>query len=328
MAPKITQMFRSVSGSLDDREITYLVSGVSNEQEALEACLDSVEDRLIHAPHMVMSSLEVEELSKKAFLADQKIQQGLYDVGGLPDLNVDDGLYLVTVNYVWEAQEAPGGGQPAEPTDEKPDLEDEKVRLKNYSFSQSLEQVTVFTNTVGESVYNIVDNNDIDTLAQVAVKGINPRGDNADFEGAPYRRPIGQFTILYKPLAAHADATYLKKVRNLVGTVNDAEFYGHEAGEVLFLGCDGQGMNETRMELTFNFEVRKNVTGQSITNLAGEQISYDADGHDYVWVRYAPVVDGEETKQNALAVVTEKLHPRGDLDELFVLDGTPNPGGP
>src|SRR5262249_61650143 len=53
--------------------------------------------------------------------------------------------------------------------------------------------------------------------------------------------------------------SYIKAVRDLTGCVNDAPFFGHEAGECLFLGASGapsqnnQALADPLCRVTFRF---------------------------------------------------------------------------
>jgi hypothetical protein len=104
----------------------------------------------------------------------------------------------------------------------------------------------------------------------------------------------------------------------MVGSVNNATFQGYAPGEVLFVSAQGKGFNDSHFDLQFTFEIRKNKTDQQITDLDGNVIEYDVDGHDYSWVFYEEVLKGETVAQNPAQVIVEELYPRADLNDLFL----------
>ena len=150
------------------------------------------------------------------------------------------------------------------------------------------------------------------------MKGINPRGEDGEFEGVSVRRPIGSYIIKYFPSAERATQAYMTTIKGLVGCVNNEYFEGFAPGEVLFISCQGQGMNNDNFELQFNFEVRENKTNQVIQDLDGNTIKFDVDGHDYSWVNYEQFLDDDTIKQNPIQVIVEQIYPRRDLNDLFL----------
>ncbi len=55
------------------------------------------------------------------------------------------------------------------------------------------------------------------------------------------------------------DTSFLALFRNLATCYNNASFYGFTAGEVLFLGCDGQGDAYRLIPIKFDFLAKKNA---------------------------------------------------------------------
>jgi len=78
--------------------------------------------------------------------------------------------------------------------------------------------------------------------------------------------------------------SWIRDVRDLTGKVNDAQFRGHEPGEVLFRGVQGSNASDDlNWELTFFFLAGKNLTADT-TLFDGFTITKKA--HDYLHVRW------------------------------------------
>ena len=325
---KVIEMFRSVSGDVETRTVDYLVREVGDEEKAMQLCYDAVPFRMVSNPYFILSDISVKEIDKKSFLPDQILQDGLQPVGGVADGSVDDGWYMCTCTYTNET--IPNAKPtPPEPDTEPgpPDLADPDNRLKKHTFNQSLAEVQEFTNMVGTTTYYVDASGEPEPFPaeDIMVRGINPSGEQGEFQGTQVKRPIGSFVITYYPSVAAADEAYLKLVKDAVGEVNSNTFYGYAPGEVLFVSCQGKGINDNRMELQLTFEVRKNLTNQFVLNLDGEAITYDVDGWDYAWVLYEPVENGGVVKQDPKAVIVEEIYPRGNMDDLFVGEPDPEP---
>lgn len=308
MTIKVTQMFATMTGDTEKRQVDYLVSDVGDEEQAMGAVYDAAPSRLTSNPYMVLDNVSVKEIDKKACIAD--VTANGIEFGGNADGNVKDGLYIVTAHYV--NQSSPSQGSPPVPEDGEPDLEEEEVRLKQHTFNQSLENVQEYTNLVGETKYYN------DGTINIKVGGIHPRGEQGDYEGVSVRRPIGSYVISYYPSAERATQTYLDSIKDMVGSVNSTTFQGYAPGEVLLLSAQGSGFNETNFDLQFTFEVRRNKTAQTITDLNGNIITYDVKGHEYAWVDYEEIVEAEIVTQNPRQVIVEELYPSVDLNALFL----------
>ena len=316
MSIKVTQIYGTMTGDVEKRTVDYLVENCGDEEQALGAVFDAAPNKLTSNPYFVLDNVSVKEVDKKAYLADFVPTGQTGTVGGVADGSVADGLYVVTAHYI--NQSAPSGvNTPPPPENGEPDLEDDQVRLKQHNFTQSLENVTEYTNLVGSTSYYIDDSGNPQVPVE-PVRGIHPRGETGEFEGVSVRRPIGSYVISYYPSAERATQAYLDGVKALVGSVNNAPFQGYAAGEVLFISAQGSGFNDSHFDLQFTFEIRANKTNQTITKLDGSVLQFDVDGHDYSWVYYEEIVDGETIKQNPVQVIVEQLYPRADLNDLFL----------
>lgn len=85
---------------------------------------------------------------------------------------------------------------------------------------------------------------------------------------------------------ASVDSDFRATLYNTTGRVNSDSWRGFTAGEVLFLGATGERDATSGVwEITYQFEMRPNREDITI----GDIPPFDADGHDYVWYRTAPI---------------------------------------
>lgn len=97
----------------------------------------------------------------------------------------------------------------------------------------------------------------------------------------------------YEVPSSYVKADYIKKVSQLTGTTNNAEFRGFKAGEVLFLGCSGsQDWDKEKGDgpwaLSYKFAVSPNAgTNQTLPALTiGEITDIEKKGHEYLNTYY------------------------------------------
>jgi len=94
---------------------------------------------------------------------------------------------------------------------------------------------------------------------------------------------------------------YWRILRDLTGTTNSAKFYGHEIGEVLYLGCEGKYQSGEGWSLTHRFAVNKN----RVNIVISDEITVPAKkGWEYLWVDYVGGGDqGRKIRKPRTAVV-------------------------
>lgn len=101
----------------------------------------------------------------------------------------------------------------------------------------------------------------------------------------------------------------------LTGKTNDAAWRGFAAGEVLFQGVSGSYRSgDDVVELTFRFAASPNRTN---INVGGITVS-SKKGWDYMWVRYADNVDGDNIVKQPVAVYVERVYEEGDFGGLGI----------
>lgn len=97
----------------------------------------------------------------------------------------------------------------------------------------------------------------------------------------------------YEVPSSYVKAEYIKKVSQLTGTTNNAEFRGFKAGEVLFLGCSGsqdwdKDKGDGPWALSYKFAVSPNAgPDQTLPALTvGEITDIQKKGHEYMNTYY------------------------------------------
>lgn len=103
---------------------------------------------------------------------------------------------------------------------------------------------------------------------------------------------------------------------SLTGRVNNNDFLGYDAGEVLFLGASGSRRGSGVWEVLYRFAASPNFENLTIGDITG----IDKKGWEYLWVRYA---DSEDAAAKALvkkplAVYIERVYDQGDMSLLGI----------
>jgi hypothetical protein len=174
---------------------------------------------------------------------------------------------------------------------------------------------------VGSTTQHIMQS--LSTIAWGKAAGVD--GDVPDFKGAinVSRNEVNgvdidfaTFIFTETVLFSEDDITnaYLRKVKSLTNTVNNASFRGWEAGEVKFNGATIARQNADRFELTFRFEVSENKTGMVVN---GSE-PFDKEGWDYIWFVYADGSNADNLVKKVKYYYVERVYDRGDFSELGI----------
>jgi hypothetical protein len=106
---------------------------------------------------------------------------------------------------------------------------------------------------------------------------------------------------------------YVKTLRDLTGTVNDAAFFGFAAGEVLFLGARGQRQGD-EWKVQYAFLTGKNRAEFVI--VPGVLILHDVGGHDHIWVEYEDAESAGDLIQRPKRAYLEQIYESEDFTAL------------
>ena len=121
-------------------------------------------------------------------------------------------------------------------------------------------------------------------------------GVDSDGKAAGVEWPPEPSSVIKRTVAkgvAEVTQGYLSTLFNLAGRVNDATFYGWDAGDVIFLAADGQYTQADGWSITFEFGVQEHESG--IVIVPGE-LPFTGDtinkkGWEYLWIKFAEVLD-------------------------------------
>ena len=105
-------------------------------------------------------------------------------------------------------------------------------------------------------------------------------------------------------------------IKPLTGLVNDAEFRGFPAGQVLFAGSTGSASNQEpdQTMVTYNFWQQDDVEGLTVSPVTG----VDKAGWEFAWVEYESVEDTKALATRAIAVHVEQVYDEGDFSLLQI----------
>jgi len=124
-------------------------------------------------------------------------------------------------------------------------------------------------------------------------------GINGDtIEGVDIIVPVYKWTIRRVIPAEWMSLAYMRTMAAITATVNDAPFWGFEAGEVLFEGATGSGQSVAAAEVTFRFASLPNQSNLQVGN--GEIAGIQKYGWEHLSVRW------ESTEDNLAARLTKK----------------------
>lgn len=120
---------------------------------------------------------------------------------------------------------------------------------------------------------------------------------------------------------------YLRTLRKLVGTTNDAEFYGYQTGTLLYLGCEPSttqatlpdGSPVTVWNLTHTFMEEPDIVLETIGNILIPRKK----GHDYLWFSYGKTVPAGTNRmiQPPEAAYVERVYEPANYEEIEIGTG-------
>ncbi len=126
--------------------------------------------------------------------------------------------------------------------------------------------------------------------------------------------PAIKYTLTYRLQRPADPIAYAEIAAGITGTVNNASYFGSDAGELLFLGMDGNFGNQINPELQFSWAKSKNAT-LSIGTIA----SVAKLGHEYLWILYEDEDTGAYVVQKPRAAYVERIYSEADHSVLGLL---------
>ncbi len=135
--------------------------------------------------------------------------------------------------------------------------------------------------------------------------------DGQTINGVDVVIPQLQLQIRKRKPGAQITLPYINTIVSLTGTTNNASFLGFAAGELLFLGAEGQQVSDGDTEVTFSFSAQPNVASATY---AGVTVT-DKKGHEYVWSYFKPKTAETPT---LLGVYKSKIYNDGNFSLLGI----------
>lgn len=132
------------------------------------------------------------------------------------------------------------------------------------------------------------------------------------FEGADILVPVYSFAYTYYPANAIIGGPYKAAVYGLTGRVNNAEFDGFAADEVLFIGAAGARRTDDDWEINYRFLASPNLTGLQIGDIAG----IAKKGWQFLWVFNELNESNGFITPKPKAVYVHTLYQQGDFTVL------------
>ena len=149
--------------------------------------------------------------------------------------------------------------------------------------------------------------------------------DGDSVAGIDVVSPSLQWTETYDVPSPYVTSAYIKTVAAMTGTTNRAPFRTFAIGEVLFLGCNGsQEWDENRGDgpwsLSYKFIASPNAgANQTLPAMVVGQITgIEKLGHEYMWIKYEPVVSGNGLLKLPKAVYVNKVYRDADFSLLGI----------
>jgi hypothetical protein len=106
---------------------------------------------------------------------------------------------------------------------------------------------------------------------------INWNGQTAD--GIDIVGPQLQITIRKRLPGSRITLPFIRQIVSLTGKTNNATFMQFAAGELLFMGAEGQMVVGQDTEVTYNFSAAPNVASATVDGVTVTDIK----GHEYIW---------------------------------------------
>lgn len=111
---------------------------------------------------------------------------------------------------------------------------------------------------------------------------------DGNVNGVEVQTPKAKFSVVWIFDPTKITATFKKNILSVLNKpVNDASFYGYDAGEVLLTGAQGRRRSESKYEMKFSFEYSPNQTSMTVGTITG----ISKLGWQYLWVAYSSTPD-------------------------------------
>lgn len=230
-----------------------------------------------------------------AIAASPATYEGIPRVGATRK-QITDSVYEIRVQYKLDAQQT-GVSDPATSSFD--------VTL-GFNLVGGTEHITTALATTSYATGTVVD---IKKTIGIDLK-------TGQVRGVDIFAPVMDYSYTTRLPYSAVDNTYLDTLYDLVGTTNNATFYGRPAGEVLFKGARGSKRGSERWEISFEFARQRNQTGLSFGAITGVAKK----GWEYLEVMYEDGTDliGGKRIQIPAQVNVHQVYPEDDFAGLKI----------
>jgi len=132
--------------------------------------------------------------------------------------------------------------------------------------------------------------------------------------------PMLRLELEYKfPNASVTDA-YIRKLRDLTGTTNSAEFKGWAIGDLLLLGSSGRQSSQGGITARFIFAAGKSISGSfgGFVDDEGNTLDLTKRAHDHLWYYFAREEGDENVVQRPKWLYIERVYEETDFAEIGI----------
>jgi len=198
-----------------------------------------------------------------------------------------------------------------------------RYRKPSWSWPEHLSPDSRFAFDTGGGTQHITQS--VATVGRYGPKASAKLGGAIGFDGKNVKGcdivvPVYNFHEVHYFSDDDVTAAYKHTLFELTGTVNDDDFKGFSAGEVLFRGASGsrQGDDPSDLwEITYRFAASPNEDDLEVGDISG----IEKEGWQYLWVQYADEAD-DDTQQlvkKPVAAYVEKVYRYyGDFSALGI----------
>lgn len=129
-----------------------------------------------------------------------------------------------------------------------------------------------------------------------------------DGAGAEITVPVQMRSYVFNFPSGIVTETAMDYWEDLTGVVNSATWHGRPAGEVLFLGADGETTYsaDSNSSVTFQFAMSRNKTAQTIGDITG----IVKNGHDLIDIHTKTVVVDSQNVQKEKWIYVQRVYER------------------
>lgn len=131
--------------------------------------------------------------------------------------------------------------------------------------------------------------------------------------GADIYTPAVSFSVVTQ--ADPFNLPQIRVLRDLTATVNNATWYGFDAGEVLYLGCSTQVGVANKWTLTHKFAIGKNVLACPVSDTLVVPLK---PAWDYLWCTYQAATGAGQVLQVPKAAYVEQVYRYTDFSLLGI----------